>query len=116
VPALLRPSQRPAGAAPTLSLLEFGAVRVDFGRYEAKVHGAPVELTRKEYGLLRYLAKREGLAVTREQLLDDVWSHEARLTTRTVDNHVATLRSKLGEEAQALKTIHGVGYKFARAG
>lgn len=113
--ALLRRSSR---TAPTsVVALEFGAARVDFARCEAWLEGNPVELTRKEYGLLRYLAEREGLAVTREQLLDDVWGHEARLTTRTVDNHMASLRAKVGEDAgkpRFLKTIHGVGYKFVR--
>ena len=113
--ALLRRSSRPAALASTV--LEFGGARVDFARCEAWLDGAVVEMTRKEFGLLRYLAEREGLAVTREQLLDDVWGHEARLTTRTVDNHMASLRSKVGEDASKprfLKTIHGVGYKFVR--
>jgi len=111
VRALLRRTQ----AKPAENMvLEYAGVRVDFARYEASTGGHPAELTRKEYGLLKYLWEREGLAVTREQLLDDVWGHEARLTTRTVDNHVATLRAKLGAGAGALKTIHGVGYKFAR--
>ena len=113
--ALLRRSSRTM--PPTIAVLEFGAARVDFARCEAWLEGNPVELTRKEYGLLRYLAEREGLAVTREQLLDDVWGHEARLTTRTVDNHMASLRAKVGEDAgkpRFLKTLHGVGYKFVR--
>ena len=115
VRALLRRSQRPVPAA--LATLEFGHSRIDFARFEAKVNGAAVDLTRKEYGLLKYLAEHEGLAVTREQLLDDVWGHEARLTTRTVDNHMASLRAKVEEDSAHpafLKTIHGVGYKFVR--
>lgn len=112
--ALLRRSAR---AAITTVVLEFADVRVDFARFEATLKGQPIDLTRKEFGLLRYLAEREGLAVTREQLLDDVWEHEARLTTRTVDNHMASLRAKVGEDAgkpRFLRTIHGVGYKFVR--
>lgn len=115
--ALLRRSSRPGPAAATATVLEFGGVRVDFARFEASFDGQAVDLTRKEFGLLRYLAEREGLAVTREQLLDDVWGHEARLTTRTVDNHMASLRAKVGEDASKprfLRTIHGVGYKFVR--
>jgi DNA-binding response OmpR family regulator len=115
VRALLRRSARPPAAA--LSVLEFGGAQVDFARFEALLDGVPVELTRKEYGLLKYLAEREGLAVTREQLLDDVWGHEARLTTRTVDNHMASLRAKVERDAAKpafLKTIHGIGYKFVR--
>jgi len=121
VRALLRRSARGAAAvqATAVQAVEFGAARVDFLRYEATLRGRAVELTRKEYGLLKYLVEREGLAVTREQLLDDVWGHEARLTTRTVDNHMASLRGKVEEDAGQpvfLRTVHGVGYKFVRGG
>jgi DNA-binding response OmpR family regulator len=119
VRALLRRSALASSASTAgLTVLEFGAARVDFSRFEATMRGAPVDLTRKEYGLLKYLAEREGLAVTREQLLDDVWGHEARLTTRTVDNHMASLRAKVEQDSghpAFLKTIHGVGYKFVRS-
>ena len=97
------------------SELRFGNVTVDFRRYEARKEGRPVELTRKEFGLLRLLAARSGEAVTRDVLLNEVWGYDATPTTRTVDNHVASLRAKLEDTPSAprhLFTVHGVGYKW----
>jgi DNA-binding response OmpR family regulator len=97
--------------------LRFGNVTVDFRRYEARKGGRPVELTRKEFGLLRMLAAREGEPVTRDDLLNEVWGYDASPTTRTVDNHVASLRAKLEDdpsEPQHLFTVHGVGYKWVQ--
>jgi DNA-binding response OmpR family regulator len=112
--AVLRRAQA-QGALP--SDLRFGNVTVDFRRYEAHKGGQPVELTRKEFGLLRLLAARSGEVVTRDDLLNEVWGYNASPTTRTVDNHVASLRAKLEDDPsdpQHLFTIHGVGYKWVR--
>lgn len=95
--------------------LEFDDVRVNFARYEATRAGRRVELTRKEFGLLRLLAAKEGAVVTRDELLEKVWGYEAMPTTRTVDNHLAALRAKLERDAaepRYLITVHGVGYKL----
>lgn len=95
--------------------LRFGKVTVDFRRYEARKGGQPVELTRKEFGLLRLLAARAGEVVTRDELLNEVWGYDATPTTRTVDNHVASLRAKLEDNPsnpQHLFTVYGVGYKW----
>jgi DNA-binding response OmpR family regulator len=97
--------------------LRFGNVTVDFRRYEARKDGRPVELTRKEFGLLRLLAARSGEAVTRDDLLNEVWGYDASPTTRTVDNHVASLRAKLEDnpaDPRHLFTVHGVGYKWVQ--
>ena len=97
------------------SELRFGNVIVDFRRYEAQKNGRPVELTRKEFGLLRLLAARSGEPVTRDDLLNQVWGYDATPTTRTVDNHVAQLRAKLEDnpsDPRHLFTVHGVGYKW----
>ena len=97
--------------------LRFGSVTVDFRRYEARKDGRPVELTRKEFGLLRLLAARSGEPVTRDDLLNEVWGYDASPTTRTVDNHVASLRAKLEDnpsDPQHLFTVHGVGYKWVQ--
>jgi DNA-binding response OmpR family regulator len=97
--------------------LRFANVVVDFRRYEARKDGRPVDLTRKEFGLLRLLAARSGEPVTRDDLLNEVWGYDANPTTRTVDNHVASLRAKLEEnpsEPRHLFTVHGVGYKWVR--
>ena len=95
--------------------LRFDDVAVDFRRYEARKAGAPLELTRKEFGVLRLLAARAGEVVTRDELLNEVWGYEAAPTTRTVDNHIASLRAKLEatpSEPRHLQTMHGVGYKW----
>jgi two-component system response regulator VicR len=91
-------------------------VEVDFRRYEAQREGRPVELTRKEFALLRFLASREDTVVTRDELLNKVWGFESYPLTRTVDNHIASLRAKLEADPGRpihIQTVHGVGYKFA---
>jgi len=95
--------------------LRFGSVEVDFRRYEASKSGQRVELTRREFGVLRLLAARAGEVVRRDELLQEVWGGKDYITTRTVDNHVASLRAKLEERASEphyLLTVRGVGYKF----
>jgi len=114
VRALLR---RTATGSSLPNELEFADVRVDFARYEATRGGRKVDLTRKEFGLLRLLAAKEGAVVTRDELLEKVWGYEAMPTTRTVDNHLAALRAKLERDAadpQHLITVHGVGYKLIK--
>jgi len=95
--------------------VRFGDVVVDFRSYEAKKGGAPVDMTPKEFRLLRLLAARAGEVVTRGELLEDVWGYETLPNTRTVDNHVASLRAKLEPDASGtrhIQTVHAVGYKF----
>ena len=95
--------------------LRFDDVVVDFRRYEARKGERRIAMTRKEYGLLRYLAARSGEVVRRDELLEEVWEYRNYPTTRTVDNHVLALRAKLEDgpaEPRHLITVHGVGYKF----
>lgn len=105
-------------AAPTTLLadrLEYEDVVVDFRRYEALRGGEVVDMTRKEFGVLRALVERAGEVVTRDALLRTVWGYNAMPTTRTVDNHVASLRAKLERDPsnpRHLLTMHGVGYKW----
>ena len=97
-------------------MLHFDDVAVDFRRYEARRGGHPLEMTRKEFGILRLLAARAGEVVSRDDLLNEVWGYESSSTTRTVDTHIATLRAKLEADPanpRRLLTIHGVGYKLA---
>jgi len=112
VRALLRRATPPPGAPDTL---KFGQAEIDFERFAALVVGRPVEMTRKEYALLRFLASRKNAVVTRDEILNKVWGLEAYPVTRTVDNHIASLRAKLernpGDPAH-IQTVHGVGYKF----
>ena len=95
--------------------VSFGNVTVQFERYEARRGQKEVHLSPKEYGVLRLLVAREGDVVSRTDLLHEVWGYDRFPTTRTVDNHLASLRSKLEEDPanpRYLLTIHGVGYKF----
>jgi DNA-binding response OmpR family regulator len=95
--------------------LRFGNVEIDFLRFEVRRNGKSVEMTRKEFAVLRLLASRAGRAVTRDELLNEVWGYEAYPVSRTVDNHVAGLRAKLERDPtnpQYIRTVHGIGYKF----
>jgi DNA-binding response OmpR family regulator len=95
----------------------FDDVAVNFRRYEASKGGEPLKLTRKEFGTLRFLIARAGEVVSRSELLEEVWDYQEYPTTRTVDNHVASLRAKIERNAadpKHLLTVHGVGYKFLR--
>jgi DNA-binding response OmpR family regulator len=95
--------------------LRFYDVVVDFKRYAASKGDRKLELTPKEFGVLRYLAARAAEVVRRNELLDEVWGYDTDVTTRTVDNHVASLRAKIEDQASEprfLITVHGVGYKF----
>lgn len=95
---------------------EFGGVRIDFRRAEAFRDDKVVELSAKEFKLLRYLIEHRGTVLSRDQLLNDVWGYDAAVTTRTIDVHVAWLRQKLElnpRHPQFIQTIHGMGYKFS---
>jgi two-component system, OmpR family, alkaline phosphatase synthesis response regulator PhoP len=104
---------RPAAAAG--DAYAFGDVRVDFRSAEVTRLGAPVELSAKEFHLLRHFIAHRGLVRSRDDLLNEVWGYDAMPTTRTVDVHVAGLRKKLEANPKApqfILTLHGLGYKF----
>jgi DNA-binding response OmpR family regulator len=107
VKAVLR---RVDGAAPA-EIVAAGRVVVDIGRREVRADDAPVDLTTKEFDLLRFLAERGGLALSRQQILDGVWGHDWFGDPRTVDVHIGQVRKKLGD-AIAITTVRGVGYRF----
>jgi len=112
VRALLRRFQRHHKAVGKLKL---GEIEIDLARQTAVRGKKQVHLTAKEFSMLRLMAEAEGEPVTRERFLDVVWGYAAFPTTRTVDNHIASLRAKLEpvpDEPCWLKTVHGVGYKL----
>lgn len=112
VRALLRRTQTESKLPDSL---RFADVDVDFRKYEARRKGKRVELTRKEFAILRLLASHAGEVVTRDHLLDEVWGYDVYPVSRTVDNHVASLRAKLERdpaEPAYIRTVHGVGYRF----
>jgi DNA-binding response OmpR family regulator len=112
VRALLRRTRR-RGASP--SALKLGDIEIDFVRQTARRGRKRLHLTAKEFSMLRLMAEAQGEPISRERFLDLVWGCTAFPTTRTVDNHIAHLRSLLEpdpEEPRWLKTVHGVGYKL----
>ena len=112
VRAILR---RTDGTRRKLSRYKFFDVELDFETYRAKKNGEPLDMSPREFELLRYLIERKGETVSRERLLEDVWGYESYPSTRTVDTHIAKLRAKIGDsgsEPRYILTIHGVGYKF----
>ena len=112
VKAILR---RVEGGPKRLARYAFSDVELDFEVYRARKGDKPLELSPREFELLRYLIERKGETVTRDQLLEDVWGYESYPSTRTVDTHIAKLRAKIGDsgsEPRWILTIHGMGYKF----
>jgi two-component system alkaline phosphatase synthesis response regulator PhoP len=112
VRAILR---RTDGSRKRLQRYRFSDVELDFEAYRAQKGGAPLELSPREFELLRYLIERKGETVSRDKLLEDVWGYESYPSTRTVDTHIAKLRAKIGDsgsDPRYILTIHGVGYKF----
>jgi DNA-binding response OmpR family regulator len=98
---------------PEAHIIRSGEVVVDDATYTAKLGGRVLDLTFKEFELLKYLAQHPGRVFTREQLLQEVWGYDYFGGTRTVDVHVRRLRAKLGVENEALiGTVRNVGYRF----
>jgi two-component system alkaline phosphatase synthesis response regulator PhoP len=113
VEALLR---RVGPSAPAAGRYQFEAFSVDFRRAEVTREGEQINLSAKEFQLLRYLVEHRGATISREELLKEVWGYEAMPSTRTVDVHVAWLRQKLEKDPknpQIIVTVVGLGYKFA---
>jgi len=95
---------------------QFDGVRIDFRRAEVTREGAPIELSAREFQLLKYFVEHRGATLTREELLNEVWGYHSMPSTRTVDVHVAWLRQKIEpnpRHPQYILTVHGMGYKFA---
>jgi DNA-binding response OmpR family regulator len=111
VKALLRRTQ----STQQVDSVAFDDVMIDFRAYKAERNQQPLELSAREYRLLRYLVAKKGIVVTRDELLDEVWGYNSYPSTRTVDNHIARLRQKIEndcDEPRRILTVHGVGYKF----
>lgn len=108
VRALLRRSQ----AEETDEMMRMGELWIDVSRHRVTVSGVDVDLTATEFKLLVVLAQRRGRVQSRERLLQDVWGYETAIDTRTVDTHVRRVREKLGQAAQCIDTVRGVGYRL----
>lgn len=108
VEAILR---RTSGAAKE-ELIKAGGIELDVVGHTVKVNGKNIELSFKEFELLNYFVVNQGVALSREKILNNVWNYDYFGDARTIDTHVKKLRSKLGECGEYIKTIWGMGYKF----
>lgn len=98
-----------------LTTYDFADVTINFHKHEAKKAGKNIELSPREFDLLKFLIQHRGETVTRERLLDGVWGVDAMTFTRTIDTHVAKLRQKIETDAENprfILTVHRIGYKF----
>ncbi len=93
-------------------ILEAGAICVDKSAHTVTLDGNEVELSFKEFELLTYFMENQGIALSREKILNNVWNYDYFGDARTIDTHVKKLRSKLGSYGEYIKTIWGMGYKF----
>jgi DNA-binding response OmpR family regulator len=111
VKAVLRRSD---GTTATVDVLQVGRVTIDVGRREVRVDDTPIPFTGKEFDLLKFLAERPGLALSRQQILDGVWGFDWFGDARTVDVHIAQVRKKVAG-AVRIDTVRGVGYRLDAA-
>ena len=103
------PESRDAG------VLQIGDLVVDFGKHAAEKAGRPINLSPREFEILRYFSKRRGEAVSRSECYNTVWGYDSSSLSRTVDTHIAKLRQKIEADPRSPRhiiTIHGIGYKF----
>ncbi|MDD5949027.1 MAG: response regulator transcription factor [Lachnospiraceae bacterium] len=108
VEAILRRS----GSAVAGEKLQAGGIELDISAHEVRLDGELIELSYKEFELLNYFIINQGVALSREKILNNVWNYDYFGDARTIDTHVKKLRSKLGEKGEYIKTIWGMGYKF----
>jgi DNA-binding response OmpR family regulator len=112
VKALLRRTEK---AEDRLAKARFGELELDFVKFEAKKRGKPIELTPREFKIMRLFCENPGRVITRNELLDKVWGYDVFPTTRTVDNHIVKLRKAIEDEPASprhILSVRGVGYKF----
>lgn len=93
-------------------ILEAGGIEINKSAHQASVDGQPMELSFKEFELLTYFLENQGIALSREKILNNVWNYDYFGDARTIDTHVKKLRSKMGSKGNYIKTIWGMGYKF----
>lgn len=93
-------------------VISAGGITIDKAAHIVKIDGAPVDLSFKEFELLAYFVENQGIALSREKILNNVWNYDYFGDARTIDTHVKKLRSKLGSKGEYIKTIWGMGYKF----
>lgn len=93
-------------------VIQAGAIEMDVNAHMVKVDGEPIELSFKEFELLHYFVMNQGVALSREKILNNVWNYDYFGDARTIDTHVKKLRAKIGEKGKYITTVWGMGYKF----
>ena len=93
-------------------VLRAGGIEMDVNAHQVKIDGEPIELSFKEFELLHYFVVNQGVALSREKILNNVWNYDYFGDARTIDTHVKKLRSKLKDKGEYIETIWGMGYKF----
>ena len=111
VEAILRRSNASGGDA-----LSVGGILIDKAAHQVTIDGKEVELSFKEFELLSYFVENQGIALSREKILNNVWNYDYFGDARTIETHVKKLRSKMGDKGDYIKTIWGMGYKFEVSG
>lgn len=99
-------------ANPEGVVIEIAGIRLDERAHEVSVDGKSIDLSFKEFELLRYFLENKGIALSREKILNHVWNYDYFGDARTIDTHVKKLRAKMGEKGAYIRTIWGMGYKF----
>ena len=107
VEAILRRSNNAVG-----EVMNVGGIEINKAAHQVTIDGKPIELSYKEFELLTYFVENQGIALSREKILNNVWNYDYFGDARTIDTHVKKLRSKLGEKGDYIKTIWGMGYKL----
>ena len=90
----------------------YGGIEIDAEGRTVSVDGKPIDLSLREYELLKYLLENENVALSREKILNNVWNYDYYGDSRTIDSHIKKIRHKLGKKGKYIKTMRGVGYKF----
>lgn len=93
-------------------VISVGGIQIDKAAHQVKVDGKEIELSYKEFELLAYFAENQGIALSREKILNNVWNYDYFGDARTIDTHVKKLRNKMGDKGDYIKTVWGMGYKF----
>lgn len=93
-------------------ILDAGGIKIDKAAHSVLIDDKPIDLSYKEFELLTYFVENQGIALSREKILNNVWNYDYFGDARTIDTHVKKLRSKLGDKGEYIKTIWGMGYKF----
>lgn len=95
-----------------LDIKDYGGITIDADGRTVKVDGKNIEMSLREYELLKYLLDNEGIALSRDKILNNVWNYDYYGDSRTIDSHIKKIRHKLGKKGKYIKTMRGIGYKF----